>query len=80
MIKLINKIHLAIAIMLAGVATSVAQTVTVPTNCTVVSTNIALGGVLGSGGKVTSGGIVTMPDGVSPNGGTYTFTGLAELH
>lgn len=75
MIKLINKIHLAIAIMLAGVATSVAQTVTVPTNCTVVSTNIALGGVLGSGGKVTSGGIVTMPDGVSPNGGTFTFTG-----
>lgn len=73
MIKIINKIHLAIAIVLTVATTSVAQTVTVPTNCIVVSTNTALGGVLGAGGKVTSGGVVTMADGVTPNGGTFTF-------
>ena len=77
MIKLLNKIHLAIVIILIGVTTSVAQTVTVPSNCRVVSTNTALGGVLGLGGKVTSGGIVTMADGVTPNGGTFTFNAPA---
>ena len=39
MTKTIKKIYLAIAIVLSGITTSVAQTVTVPSNCTVVSTD-----------------------------------------
>ena len=66
---------LAIASVFLSASFGFAQTVTVPSNCIVVSTNTALGGVLGPGGKVTSGGVVTMPDGVTPNGGTFTFTG-----
>jgi hypothetical protein len=73
MLKTIKRIQLTIAIVLAGVTTSVAQTVTVPANCTVVSTNTTLGGVLGAGGKVTSGGVVTMPD--PSGGGVFSLTG-----
>ncbi len=66
--------NLAIAIVLSAVTTTVAQTVVrVPLNCTVVVTDTSAGGVYGPGGRVTSGGVVTMPDGVNPNGGTFTF-------
>ncbi len=66
--------NLAIAIVLSAVTTTVAQTVVrVPSNCTVVVTDTTAGGVYGLGGRVTSGGVVTMPDGVTPNGGTFTF-------
>ncbi len=66
-------------IVLLSASFGFAQTVTVPANCTVVTTNTALGGVLGAGGKVTNGGLVSMPDTqlVPPNspnqGGTFTF-------
>ncbi len=74
MIKLLKKMNLAIAIVLSAATTTVAQTVVrVPSNCTVVVTDITAGGILGPGGRVTSGGVVTMPDGVNPNGGTFTF-------
>ncbi len=71
--KILNKINLAIAIALVSITASVAQTVTVPPNCDVKVTNTALGGVSGLGGKVTAGGMVTMVDGVTPNG-IFTFT------
>jgi hypothetical protein len=76
MIKLLKKMNLAIAIVLSAATTTVAQfpTVTVPPNCIVVSTNLLEGGVLGAGGKVTPGGVVTMPDAGTPNGGTFTFS------
>lgn len=64
-----------LAIVLCSVSFGFAQTITVPSNCVVVSTNSFLGGVLGAGGKVTAGGVVTMADGVTPNGGTFTFAG-----
>ncbi len=78
-IKIFFKTQLAVAFVLLSASFSFAQVVTVPSNCTVVSTNIALGGVLGAGGKVTSGGVVSMPDAleVSPyttnQGGIFTF-------
>ena len=72
-IKTFFKKQLLIAVVILSASSGFAQTVTVPTNCRVVSTDTTLGGVFGLGGKVTSGGVVTMPDGVTPNGGTFTF-------
>jgi hypothetical protein len=75
--------NLAIAIVLSTVTATVAQngfqTVTVPPNCIVVSTNTGAGGVLGAGGKVTAGGVVTMPDAGTPNGGTFTFASTTPI-
>lgn len=69
------KTQLLVAVVLFGASMGFAQTVTVPSNCIVVSTNTTLGGVLGAGGKVTPGGVVTMADAAVPNGGIFTFTG-----
>lgn len=71
----IFKTQLLLIVVLFGASTGFAQTVTVPSNCIVVSTNTSLGGVFGAGGKVTPGGVVTMTDAVTPNGGIFTFTG-----
>ena len=66
-------------IVLLSASFGFAQTVTVPANCVVITTNTGLGGVLGAGGKVTDGGLVAMPDTLlsppnTPNqGGTFTF-------
>ena len=79
MIKLLKKMNLAIAIVLSTVTVTVAQVVRVPSNCNVVVTDVNNGGVLGLGGRVTSGGVVTMPDGVTPNGGTFTFGNVSIL-
>ncbi len=75
----IFKAQLVMAVVLLGATLSFAQTVTVPTNCIVVSTNTTLGGILGAGGKVTTGGVVTMADAVTPNGGVFTFAGPAGV-
>jgi Secretion system C-terminal sorting domain/PKD-like domain len=75
----IFKTQLLMTVVLFGVRIGFAQTVTVPSNCIVVSTNTTLGGILGAGGKVTSGGVVTMADAATPNGGTFTFAGPAGV-
>ena len=73
------KTQLFIIVVLLSVSFGFAQTVTVPSNCVVITTNTGLGGVLGAGGKVTDGGVVAMLDTqlVPPNnpnqGGTFTF-------
>ncbi len=73
------KAQLLLVVVLLGVNFGFAQTVTVPSNCIVVSTNTTLGGILGAGGKVTTGGVVTMADAVTPNGGVFTFAGPAGV-
>ena len=65
------KTQLFIIVVLFGASFGFAQVVSVPANCRVVSTNTLLGGALGLGGKVTDGGVVTMPD--SSGGGTFNF-------
>ena len=67
------------AVVLLGANLGFSQTVTVPSNCIVVRTNTTLGGVLGAGGKVTTGGVVTMADAATPNGGVFTFAGPAGV-
>jgi hypothetical protein len=73
------KTQLILAVVLFCASMGFAQTVTVPANCKVITTNTLIGGVLGLGGKVTDGGIVSMPDQLlltpfTPNqGGTFTF-------
>ena len=58
-------------IVLLSASFGFAQVVSVPANCNVVSTNTLLGGVFGLGGKVTDGGVVTMPD--PTGGGIFNF-------
>ena len=66
-----------LAIVLFSVCFGYAQTVTVPSNCTVVLPGA--GGSVGTGGKVGNGGLVSMPDQsfVSPytpnQGGNFVF-------
>lgn len=65
------------ALFLFGMTMNYAQTVTVPSNCTVVLPGT--GGTVGAGGKVGYGGLVSMPDQLlvspyTPNqGGAFTF-------
>jgi hypothetical protein len=58
-----------LAIMLFSAAVNYAQTVTVPANCRVVVAGT--GGVLGLGGKVGDGGMISMPD--PSAAGIFTF-------
>ena len=57
-----NKIHIAFFMVIFSAGFNFAQTVTVPSNCNVITTDTSLGGVLGAGGKVTNNGVVSMPD------------------
>ena len=66
---------LAIALAVSSAGSGFAQTVTVPANCTVITTNTATGGILGAGGIVTDGGVVAMPD--PSGGGTFSFNAPA---
>lgn len=71
------KTQLSVAFVLLSVNFGFAQTVTVPSNCTVVLPGT--GGTVGAGGKVGHGGLVSMPDQqlVSPyapnQGGNFVF-------
>ncbi|WP_298223887.1 T9SS type A sorting domain-containing protein [Flavobacterium sp.] len=75
--KHIFKTQLALAFVLLSANFGFAQTVTVPSNCTVVLPGT--GGTVGAGGKVGYGGLVSMPDQqaiapYAPNqGGSFTF-------
>lgn len=79
------KTQLLLAVVLLGASMGFAQnaTVKVPVGCTVVVAGA--GGTVGpgtatpGGPAVGQGGTITMNDGTTPNGGTFTFTGPAGI-